>query len=137
MSQSPSQEQEAQQSQFAISRTYSFEAAHFLPRVPVGHRCRNMHGHNYRVEIVVSGPLDDRGFVRDFAEIDLIVQPLIAQVDHKVLNEVAGLENPTAEVIALWFLQRTACAVRVRVHENDSSWAEVTRGSQVQPGAFI
>ena len=59
-----------------MGRSYRFEAAHFLPRLPEGHRCRNLHGHNYRVEIVVSGALDQRGFVWDFAELDAIVMPL-------------------------------------------------------------
>jgi 6-pyruvoyltetrahydropterin/6-carboxytetrahydropterin synthase len=112
---------------FTIARTYSFESAHFLPKVPEGHRCRNLHGHNYRVEIIVAAPLDDRGFVMDFAEIDDVVKPLIAAVDHKLLNDVPGLENPTAEIIALWFCQRVATATRVRVYENDHSWAEVSK----------
>jgi 6-pyruvoyltetrahydropterin/6-carboxytetrahydropterin synthase len=86
-----------------------------------------MHGHNYRVEIVVSGPLDDRGFVMDFAEIDAEVLPLIRRIDHRVLNEVEGLENPTAEVIAAWFLERIEGCESVRVYENDDCWAEVSR----------
>ena len=110
-----------------IGRTYRFEAAHHLPRLPEGHRCRNLHGHNYRVEIVVRGALDQRGFVKDFAEIDAEVAPLLAQVDHRLLNDVAGLENPTAEVIADWFLSRIAGCESVRVHENDDCWAEVSR----------
>ena len=110
-----------------IGRLYRFESAHFLPKVPEGHRCRNLHGHNYRVEIAVEGALDARGFVRDFAEIDAEVLPLVALLDHKLLNEVKGLENPTAEIIAGWFLQRLAAAARVRVWENDDCWAEVSR----------
>ena len=80
-----------------IGRTYRFELAHHSPNVPDGHRCKNLHGHNYRVEIVVSGKLDDRGFVLDFAEIDAEIAPLIKKVDHCLLNNVEGLENPTAE----------------------------------------
>jgi 6-pyruvoyltetrahydropterin/6-carboxytetrahydropterin synthase len=86
-----------------------------------------MHGHNYRVEIVLSGPLDARGFVRDFHEIDAVVLPLIELVDHRVLNDVEGLENPTAEVIAAWFLERIEGCERVRVYETDDCWAEVSR----------
>jgi len=110
-----------------IGRSYRFESAHFLPQVPDGHRCKNLHGHNYRVEIVLAGDVDGRGFVRDFGEIDADVAPLIAQVDHRLLNEVPGLDNPTAEIIAAWFLDRLAGAVRVRVWENDDCWAEVSR----------
>ena len=110
-----------------IGRSYRFESAHFLPKVPDGHRCKNLHGHNYRVEIVLEGAVDARGFVMDFGEIDALMGPLLAQVDHKLLNEVAGLENPTAEIIAAWFLARIAAASRVRVWENDDCWAEVRR----------
>lgn len=110
-----------------IGRSFRFESAHYLPLVSDGHRCRNMHGHNYRVEIVVSGPLDDRGFVRDFAEIDAEVMPLVKELDHRVLNDIEGLENPTAEVIAAWFLERIEGCESVRVFENDDCWAEVWR----------
>ncbi len=110
-----------------IGRTYRFEAAHFLPLVPEGHRCKNLHGHNYRVDIVICGTLDGRGFVADFAEIDELVAPLLAQVDHTLLNDVAGLDNPTAEVIARWFLDRLDTCALVRVYENDDCWAEVQR----------
>ena len=109
-----------------IGKTYRFEAAHHLPKVPDGHKCKNMHGHNYRIEGVFSGKLDDRGFVADFAELDAEVVPFIKQVDHRVLNEVEGLENPTAENIAAWFLQRIKGCELVRVYENDDCWAEVT-----------
>jgi 6-pyruvoyltetrahydropterin/6-carboxytetrahydropterin synthase len=108
-----------------IGRTYRFESAHFLPLVPTGHKCRNLHGHNYRVEIVVCGALDERGFVKDFAEIDAEIMPLIKMLDHRLLNDVEGLKNPTAEIIAAWFFQRIQGCDCVRVYENDDSWAEV------------
>ncbi len=110
-----------------IGRTYRFESAHFLPKVPEGHRCRNLHGHNYRIEVVYAGPLDARGFVADFAEIDADMAPLLAEVDHKLLNDVPGLDNPSAELIARWFLDRLPLAERIRVYENDDCWAEVGR----------
>ena len=110
-----------------IGRTFRFESAHHLPNLPAGHKCRNLHGHNYRIEIVVAGALDARGFVKDFAEVDAEVTPLLVQVDHRLLNDVAGLENPTAEVIAAWFLKRISDCESVRVYENDDCWAEVRR----------
>ena len=108
-----------------IGRTYRFESAHHLPLLPDGHKCKNVHGHNYRVEVVISGALDARGFVMDFAEIDAEILPLIRKVDHCLLNDVEGLENPTAEIIATWFLQRITGCESVRVYENDDCWAEV------------
>lgn len=108
-----------------VGRTYRFESAHHLPLLPDGHKCKRMHGHNYRVDIVVGGALDSRGFIRDFAEIDADVVPLIEKIDHRVLNDVEGLENPTAEVIAAWFFHRVAGCESVRVYETDDCWAEV------------
>lgn len=110
-----------------IGRTYRFESAHHLPLLPEGHKCKNLHGHNYRIEVVVCGPLDQRGFVRDFAEMDAEVAPLIKRLDHRLLNEIEGLENPTAEVIAAWFYARIEGCESVRVYENDECWAEVRR----------
>jgi 6-pyruvoyltetrahydropterin/6-carboxytetrahydropterin synthase len=110
-----------------IGRMYRFESAHYLPSVPEGHRCRNLHGHNYRIAVTVCGSLDARGFVCDFAEIDAVLKPILEQVDHRLLNEVPGLENPTAEIIAAWFLSRIPNCERVRVYENDDCWAEVSR----------
>jgi 6-pyruvoyltetrahydropterin/6-carboxytetrahydropterin synthase len=107
-----------------IARTYRFESAHYLPLVPDGHKCKRLHGHNYRVDIVLRGELDSRGFVKDFAEIDELVRPLIKEIDHRVLNEIDGLSNPTAENIAAWFFERIEGCEKVRVYENDDCWAE-------------
>lgn len=109
-----------------IGRSYRFEAAHHLPLLPHGHKCRNVHGHNYRVDVVVAGDVDARGFVRDFAELDEIVTPLIKRCDHRMLNDVVGLQNPTAENIAAWFLAQIDGCHSVRVYETDECWAEVT-----------
>jgi 6-pyruvoyltetrahydropterin/6-carboxytetrahydropterin synthase len=84
-----------------------------------------MHGHNYRVDVVMRGALDGRGFVKDFAEIDAEIVPLISKLDHRVLNEIQGLDNPTAEIIAAWLFHRISGCERVRVYENDDCWAEV------------
>ncbi len=73
----------------------------------------------------MTGQLDERGFIRDFAELDADITPLLKCVDHRLLNEVKGLENPTAEIIAVWFVERLAGCERVRVYENDDCWAEV------------
>ncbi len=86
-----------------LERSYRFEAAHFLPKVPPGHKCARMHGHSYHVEITVEGDVDpERGWIVDFADIDEHVMPLIKQLDHQVLNEIEGLANPTSELLAGW-----------------------------------
>ncbi|AGK58017.1 hypothetical protein HYPDE_31713 [Hyphomicrobium denitrificans 1NES1] len=91
-----------------VTATYSFEAAHFLPKVPEGHKCRRLHGHNYRVDVTVAGGLDARGFVLDYAELDAVVQPIIDELDHRCLNDIPGLDNPTSEILALWLRDRIA-----------------------------
>ncbi len=87
----------------AISREFTFEAAHHLPNVPPGHKCRRLHGHSYRVAITVAGPVGvDTGWVRDFADLKSAWSPLDDRLDHRYLNEVPGLENPTSERLAIW-----------------------------------
>jgi 6-pyruvoyltetrahydropterin/6-carboxytetrahydropterin synthase len=90
-----------------LSRKFRFEAAHFLPRVPEGHKCRRMHGHSFRFEVFVHGPLDpELGWLIDYADITAVVEPIRKLVDHNLLNEVEGLENPTSEVLAVWLWDR-------------------------------
>jgi len=73
-----------------------------------------MHGHNYRITVILRGQHDE-------------IAPLLKQLDHELLNDVPGLENPTAELIAFWLLERLSHAVTIRVYENDDSWAEISR----------
>lgn len=90
-----------------IFKEFSFEAAHRLPNVPTGHKCARLHGHSFRVELHVRGPvLEPTGWVMDFADIKAAFKPLEEQLDHHYLNEVEGLENPTSEVLARWIWQR-------------------------------
>lgn len=84
----------------------TFEAAHQLPNIPSDHPCSGMHGHRYEVQLVVQGALDDRGFVIDYDEVAAAWKPVREQLDHKVLNTVRGLENPTAEILAGWIADR-------------------------------
>lgn len=108
-----------------IAASYGFEAAHQLPNLPDGHKCKRLHGHNYRVEVSVEGELDARGFVMDYAELDAIVQPLIDGLDHSFLNDTPGLENPTSEVLALWLKERIGIPCSVRIYETPRYWVEV------------
>ena len=90
-----------------LYKEFRFEAAHLLPNVPAGHQCGRLHGHSYRVEIHVSGPVDQHsGWVVDFAEIKAAFKPLLDQLDHYYLNDIPGLENPTSEVLAQWLWER-------------------------------
>ena len=86
-----------------IYKEFTFEAAHRLPHAPPGHKCARLHGHSFRVSVHVRGPIDPRaGWVMDFGDIKAAFRPLHDALDHRYLNEIAGLENPTSEVLAMW-----------------------------------
>jgi 6-pyruvoyltetrahydropterin/6-carboxytetrahydropterin synthase len=86
-----------------IFKEFAIEAAHWLPNVPAGHKCGRMHGHSYHITIYISGPVDSKlGWVVDFADIKSAFKPVEDLIDHRCLNEVDGLENPTSENLARW-----------------------------------
>jgi len=90
-----------------IFRVFQVEAAHRLPNVPEGHKCARLHGHSFRIEVHVSGPVGlEDGWVMDFAELRQIFQPVFEQLDHHYLNDIEGLENPTSEHLARWIWQQ-------------------------------
>lgn len=84
--------------EFEISKMFSFESAHSLPFLPEGHKCKNVHGHSYRFEVVCRGKLDERGFVIDYAEISKAVESIVKFLDHKNLNDILPFKT-TAENI--------------------------------------
>jgi 6-pyruvoyltetrahydropterin/6-carboxytetrahydropterin synthase len=95
-----------------IFKDFTFEAAHRLPNVPTDHKCSRLHGHSYRVEIRVTGEVGERsGWVMDFQDVKDAFAPLHGQLDHRYLNEVEGLENPTSEVLARWIWERLTDAL--------------------------
>ena len=62
-----------------------------------------MHGHTFNIIVYVSGKINKEGFVMDFFDIDKIFHENIhKQIDHKVLNDIKGLNNPTSEYLAKW-----------------------------------
>jgi len=114
----------------SISRVYRIEAAHWLPNVADGHKCKKLHGHTYKIVVTVSGSGDDLvhpspGMLMDFAELDSRVMPLLSMLDHTCLNDT--ISNPTAELLSAWLLSGLPFASSVRVYENDDCWAEVTK----------
>lgn len=86
-----------------IFKEFTVEAAHRLPNLPAGHKCRRLHGHSFRIAVHVAGPVDPHsGWVMDFAGIAAAFAPLFERLDHNYLNDVEGLENPTSENLARW-----------------------------------
>lgn len=90
-----------------LSKSFNLEAAHRLPNVPPEHKCARLHGHSFEVTLHVRGPVDPHlGWVLDFAEITKAFAPMHELLDHRYLNEVKGLENPTSENLARFILER-------------------------------
>lgn len=116
-----------------IFKEFTFDSAHWLPFVPDDHKCRRMHGHTYIVRLYLRGELHPiLGWVTDFADIKAAWKPLEQQLDHRVLNDIPGLENPTAENLALWIWNRLKPQLpllsKVVVCENQTSGVEYTGG---------
>ena len=108
---------------------FTFEAAHWLPKIPSDHMCARLHGHSYRIEVAASGPVnEDTGWFIDYQRIHDAWAPLFAQLDHHCLNDVKGLENPTAELLARWLWDHLAPALpeieRVTVFESNDARCE-------------
>lgn len=86
-----------------IFKVFTVEAAHRLPHVPEGHKCARLHGHSFRIELHLSGPIDPQaGWVMDFADVKAAFKPIYERLDHHYLNDISGLENPTSEQLAKW-----------------------------------
>ncbi len=86
-----------------IYKHFGFESAHRLPNLPPEHKCSRLHGHSYRVSVHVDGTVGETsGWVCDFGDIEAACQPVRDELDHRYLNDITGLENPTSEVLARW-----------------------------------
>jgi 6-pyruvoyltetrahydropterin/6-carboxytetrahydropterin synthase len=86
-----------------IYKQFTFDSAHLLPNVPGTHKCRQLHGHTYHLTVFVEGDLQkELGWVVDFSDLNKIIKPVIDLVDHKYLNDIPGLNNPTTEIFSIW-----------------------------------
>lgn len=114
----------------SVTCSFTFEAAHRLAWHPG--KCRNLHGHSYRLDVTIRGPLDDNGVVIDFDRLSEIVRlEVIDRWDHQDLNQV--IENPTAELLAheAWNLL-TRAGLRLaalRLWETNDTSVELTAGA--------
>jgi len=119
--------------QAELIRTFSFDAAHSLPGVDENHKCRRLHGHSYRVDVHVTGPVDaTTGMAMDFGEIRDVVDPILDRLDHRLLNDIPGLANSTSENLAKYLWDKIVPDIpklsAVTVWESDASRC-VYRGS--------
>jgi len=109
-----------------VTKTFSIEAARSLPNLPEGHPCKNIHGHSFKITITVSGNVDPHsGFVMDFGDIDAACKPILSQLDHTYLNDIAGLENPSSEYLCMWIWERLKPTLiglsQIEINETDST----------------
>jgi 6-pyruvoyltetrahydropterin/6-carboxytetrahydropterin synthase len=94
-----------------LSYRFGFDAAHRFENYPDGHPYRGVHGHSFQVEVAVRGNPDPQsGFVADFGDIEKACATVRAALDHRMLNEIAGLERPSLENISVWIWKRLAPA---------------------------
>lgn len=112
-----------------LTKSFGFEAAHLLPTFPAGHKCRRLHGHSFRFDVIVEGEVDPKkGYLVDYGEVKQIVDPIVQRLDHYNLNEIEGLGNPTSENIARWLWDRIKPALpplsSIIVHETCSTACE-------------
>lgn len=86
-----------------IVKEFAFDAAHFLPTAADGHAYRRMHGHSFSAEVALGGKPDPvSGWLVDFAVIEAALAALRERLDHRLLNEIGGLDIPTLEHLAAW-----------------------------------
>lgn len=113
----------------SLTKSFDFEAAHWLPTFPQGHKCRRMHGHSFHVDIVVEGDVPPaQGYLIDYGQMKQAIEPVRKQLDHYLLNDIEGLENPTAENLSRWIWDRLIGQLPmlsiVRVHETCTTACE-------------
>ncbi len=109
-----------------IFKEFTFDSAHALPNVPDEHKCKRVHGHTYRLKVFIEGKLDPKlAWVMDFAVIKEVIKPVIDVIDHRYLNDIEGLENPTCEVISIWIWDRIISKIpglkRLELNETPTS----------------
>lgn len=104
--------------------------AHWLPKVSAHHKCAVMHGHNYEIRLYVRGEVHDDGMVQDYQVVLDAWRPLHKLLDHRTLNDVEGLSNPTCENLGAWILERMPMVTSVRVYETKDAGAIVCRARE-------
>lgn len=112
-----------------LATTFRIEASHQLPRAPATSVCRRLHGHSWKIEVRVGGLVQpETGWLIDYHDIEAAWQPLHEALDHRHLNDVDGLANPTSENLAIWIWARLGLSLpqlfSVTVHETCTARCE-------------
>ncbi len=112
-----------------LTKRFDFDCAHQLTTFPAGHKCQRVHGHRMYVDLVLEGDVPEaRGYLVDFGEVKKIITPLREELDHQMLNDVAGLEIPTVENLCRWVWDRVKPElgelVLVRIQETPDNVCE-------------
>ncbi|OYZ11011.1 MAG: 6-carboxytetrahydropterin synthase QueD [Bdellovibrio sp. 28-41-41] len=90
-----------------IKKSFAIESARFLPNLPASHPCAHTHGHSFKITLRLRGPINAKiGWLVDYNDIAKTAAPLIKKIDHKLLNDVPGLKNPTTENITVWLFEK-------------------------------
>lgn len=126
------------QREVLVSREFTFDSAHHLHCYDG--KCASMHGHTYRLQVIMRGTTDERGIVIDFADIKRITQErVLSKLDHQYLNDVLPPMNTTAENMVVWIYEQIKEGLaaesayahvvleEVRLWETPSSYATVKR----------
>jgi 6-pyruvoyltetrahydropterin/6-carboxytetrahydropterin synthase len=107
-----------------VWRRYTLESAHQLPNVRPGHKCGRMHGHGFQIVLHANQELGMQNMGVDYDALDAIWAPIHETLDHRCLNDIPGLENPTSELISAWIWER----IKPRLPE--LSWVTVYETAQ-------
>jgi len=114
---------------YEITKSFRFEAAHSLYHLPESHQCHRLHGHSYEIIVGVSGSVI-KEWVQDYAEISVVVMPIIQSLDHRNLNEILPCAT-TAENLASWIWKKIVNDLpllsRIEVRETPTSNVILTR----------
>ncbi len=109
-----------------IFKQFTFDSAHFLPLVPDSHKCKQIHGHTYKLTIYLEGSVEpSTGWIIDFSDVKNAVNKVLEIVDHKMLNNVEDLENPTCELLAVWLWDKIKTSIpllrKIELYETPTS----------------
>ncbi|MGG1518322.1 6-carboxytetrahydropterin synthase QueD [Paenibacillus oryzisoli] len=121
-----------------VSKEFTFDSAHHLHCYEG--KCKSLHGHTYKLQVIMRGKVDHRGIAIDFGDIKRIAkQRVIDRLDHRYLNEVLPPMNTTAENMVVWMYEEIHRGLldegvhpniqleEIRLWETPTSYAAITR----------